>query len=200
MKIVSICKPDLLKKAWAEKDFFKRLEGVDNINSIDVYNLDDWAQRCLYLYEFDCDNLTPLEELKKRKEILITAKSYDLRFKGDNAYLLVIDTDEDKFKEFTDLKKDFRKQYVYHKSSCYIRFHRESEIDFSKKFDENTLSNIEAHTLYYKHEIMEKPYGYYLAYLNMIHFPVTKEENDFEYNVLEGEVINDNNLVRRLKL
>ena len=202
MKILNVCKPDLLKKDKIFNDYINRLISIKGINVFDIYNFNDWAINSLYMYEYDCLNINKEEVFKKRKELIVTAKGYDVIYSKDKALLLLLDINNnynmfDLFKEF---KKSFRKEYVYGKEASYIRFLNEKDMDFFNRFDKDTLKRIKAKVISYKKELDNIPDYYYMIFFNMIHFPVSYDENNYELNVLNNRVINSNNLVRRLVL
>ena len=201
MKIISICKPDLLVKDHLLNEYFNRLMAFQNISDIEIYNLSNWPLNSLYLYEFDCNGLTEEEEKKKRHELLVTAKGYDELYNDKNAFAILMNMNatSNSFKELKDFKKNFRREFVYGGEASYIRFINEHEIDYLSKFDKDSLLKIKAIIQTYPQELKERPELFYMIYFNMIHFPVTPEENEYEYLFLKQGVINENNLVRRLK-
>lgn len=203
MKLLSICKPDLLKDSKLVNEYFNRLIRLDNINNIEVYNLENWALNSLFLYEYDCMNLSKEENIKKRKELLVTAKGYDIIYNDKPSYILLLDVNRNNnlFKNMKSLKKDFRKDFVYGREASYIKFLNENFIDFSEKFNKETLLKIKAEVESYKEELKEVPDNYNLIYFNMVHLPVTDEENEYELDFLDSNnYMNKKTLVKRLIL
>lgn len=198
MKIINICKPDIIYND-ALKEFYKRLFKIEGIKNIEVYNLSNWALNSLFLYEYDCFNLSKEAEQKKRKEIITTSKGYDILYHNKDAELLLLDIDKqyDTFDKLEKIKKDFRKKYVYQNKASYIKFINENEIDFLKKFNRETLINIRGIIKTYEKELKKCPELFYMIYFNMIHFPSSEEENNYELNLLKKNLVTKK-MIRRL--
>ena len=187
MTLLNIAKPDLLENEDYFKEYLKILKESNIIDGITYYKLDNWALNSLYLYEYDCLNLKDEEEKEKRKKLLTTAKGYDVLYPNKDALVILLHMSDNYncFDYIKDVKKSFRKKYVYGSKANYLRFENENDIDFSKKFDKDTLLKIKADIKTYEKELKENPMFYYMVFFNMVHAPVTKSENDYELNVLK---------------
>ena len=172
MKAFYLLKPDMLDKEYFFKQYLAMIENSPFLKSEGIYNVGNWVELSKRLYDVYENEYRGIPNDEWRKKMLITIMGYYKYYKDEDALVDVIEVDESNLERMDNLKREYRKLYVYNREKYFISIENEDKINYNKNIIDINLDNIKADYF----EMLEANNiisvdGYKLILFNKIHFP-----------------------------
>ncbi len=187
MKAFYLLKPDMLQDKYFVNMYKEMVEGCTYLKSDGIYNVGNWVELSKKLYDVYKGESRNIPNDEWRKRMLITIMGYYKYYKDKDAFIDVIDVDEDKLDEMEKIKRTYRKLYVYNREKYFINIENENDINYNGFIEDIDLDKISAK--YYEileHNNTTDVDGYKLILFNKIHFPdPTKKDIERDQEIIE---------------
>lgn len=187
-QVLTILKPDaFLHPRVIINDYLLEIKKLTD-KPINYYDIKNWSNVSLYMYEHDIINLNTQDEIiKKRKQLLTTILGYDRLFRKQDALAMFVDTYDPEYTLLilNKIKKELRKKYVSKTDKYFIEYQSEIEQLLSSPLYDIDLDSIKIDLkMYPANSNVEANEIRNMIFFNKIHVPTLLEENEFEKDLL----------------